>query len=131
MEEEMQQMQHFQPEGFISPTVPLSHGVRAGDLLFVSGQIATSPDGTPFIGDFVGEVNGALDNLEAVLSAAGATLQQVAKVSAFLSNAVLFAPFNEIYSGRFGEAPPARTTLVVNFGHPDVRVEIEAIAYLG
>lgn len=124
-------MQRFQPEGFIGPTVPLSHGVRAGDLLFISGQIATSPDGAPFIGDFAAEVNGALDNLEAVLDAAGATLQQVAKVSAFLSNAVLFAPFNEIYSRRFGQAPPARTTLVVSFGHPDVRVEVDAIAYLG
>ena len=99
--------------------MPLSHGVRAGDLLFVSGQIATSPGGAPLIGDLDAQVNGALDNLEATLSAAGATLHQVAKVSAFLSNAVLFAPLNEIYSSRFGQAPPARTTLVVNFGHPD------------
>ena len=77
-------------------------------MLFVSGQIATSPGGAPLIGDLDAQVNGALDNLEATLSAAGATLHQVAKVSAFLSNAVLFAPLNEIYSSRFGQAPPAR-----------------------
>ena len=43
-------------------------------------------------------------------------------------NATLFAPFNEVYRRRFPEAPPARTTVVVNFGHPDVRVEIEVVA---
>lgn len=124
-------MQQLHPTGFAEPTVPLSHGVRAGDLLFVSGQIATRPDGTIVTGDFTAEVEAALDNVEAVLAAGGARLADAVKVTAFLSNATLFAPFNEVYARRVAAPRPARTTLVVGFGHPDVRVEIEAIAYLG
>lgn len=124
-------IEHIQPAGFAAPTVPLSHATRAGDFVFVSGQIATDDVGGVYIGDFTREVNGALDNVEAVLAAAGARLDQVVKVGAFLSNATLFAPFNEVYRARFADAPPARTTVVVDFGHPDVRVEVEAIAYLG
>ena len=124
-------MQPVHPESFPAPSVPLSHGMRAGDFLFVSGQIATRPDSAPLIGDFADEVNGALDNLEAVLRAGGAALDQVVKVTAFLSNSALFTQFNDIYRRRFASQPPARTTLVVDFGHPDVRVEVEAIAYLG
>jgi 2-iminobutanoate/2-iminopropanoate deaminase len=124
-------MRTVHPEHFPAPAVPLSHGVRAGDLFFVSGQVATGPDGAVLVGDFEAEVNSAIDNVEAVLRAGGATLADVVKVGAYLSNAALFAPFNEIYARRIGDVPPARTTVVVGFGHPDVRVELEAIAYLG
>jgi 2-iminobutanoate/2-iminopropanoate deaminase len=124
-------IERIQPAGFAVPTVPLSHATRAGDFVFVSGQVATDDGGGVYIGDFAREVTSALDNVEAVLAAAGARLDQVVKVGAFLSNATLFAPFNEVYRARFGDAPPARTTVVVDFGHPDVRVEVEAIAYLG
>ena len=124
-------MQPVHPAHWPAPVVPLSHGMRAGDLLFVSGQVATQDDGTVLVGDFTQEVNRTLDNVEAVLTAAGASRRQLVKVNAFLSNATLFAPFNEIYRRRFPEAPPARTTVIVAFGHPDVRVEVEAVAYLG
>jgi len=124
-------MERIHPEGFPPPVVPLSHGVRAGDFVFVSGQIATRPDNDVLIGDFPAEVDSAIDNLEAVLHGAGAQLSDLVKVNAYLSNAMLFAEFNRIYSRRIGAAPPARTTVVVDFGHPDVRVEIEGIAYTG
>lgn len=124
-------IERIQPEGTPVPAVPLSAATRAGGFVFVSGQVATDDAGEVYVGDFTREVTSALDNVEAVLAAAGATLDQVVKVGAYLSNATLFAPFNEVYRARFGAAPPARTTVVVNFGHPDVRVEIEAIAYLG
>ena len=124
-------IERIHPEGWPTPVVPLSSATRAGGFVFVSGQTATDADGGVYIGDFAREVTSALDNVEAVLAAAGAALDQVVKVGAFLSNATLFAPFNEIYRARFGAAPPARTTVVVDFGHPNVRVEIEAIAYLG
>jgi 2-iminobutanoate/2-iminopropanoate deaminase len=124
-------MQPIHPENAPAPAVPLSPGMRAGDFVYVSGQVPTNTDGSVLIGDFTSEVNGALDNVEAVLRAAGAGFAQVVKVNAFLSNAALFGPFNEIYASRIGSPPPARTTVVVGFGHPDVRVEIEAVAYLG
>lgn len=114
-----------------APAVPLSAGYAAGDFLFVSGQVASNPDGSVFVGDFTDEVNRTLDNVEAVLKAGGADFSKVVKVGAWLSNSILFAPFNAEYAKRFPDAPPARTTVVVNFGHPDVRVEVDAIAYLG
>ena len=124
-------IERFHPEGLPAPTVPLSSATKAGDFVFVSGQVATDNENNVFIGDFAREVESALDNVEAVLAAAGAHRDQIVKIGAFLSNAILFAPFNEIYRRRFPEAPPARTTVVVAFGHPDVRLEIEAIAYVG
>ncbi len=124
-------IERIHPESFPAAQVPLSHGTRAGDFVFVSGQTATDADGGIYIGDFTREVTGALDNVEAVLRAAGTSPDRVVKVGAFLSNAALFAPFNEIYAQRFAAAPPARTTVVVGFAHPNVRVEIDAIAYLG
>ncbi|MFI5913079.1 RidA family protein [Dactylosporangium sp. NPDC051541] len=124
-------IERFHPASFAPVTVPLSHATKAGDFVFVSGQVPTTADGSIYIGDFAAEVNQTLDNVEAVLEAAGARADQIVKVNAFLSNGTLFAPFNEIYARRFGAAPPARTTVVVAFGRGDVRVEVECIAYVG
>ena len=123
-------IRHITPAG-LDPQVPLTPGVRAGDWLFVSGQIANSADGTVLVGDFEKEVELSIDNVAAVLEAAGATLADLVKVNAFLSNPLLFARFNAVYAERFPAPRPARTSVIVSFGHPDVRVEIEAIAYLG
>jgi len=124
-------IERIHPEGMPSLGVPLSPATRAGGFVFVSGQVATDDDGEVYLGDFAREVESTLDNLEAVLAAAGARIDQIVKVGAYLTNATLFAPFNEVYARRFGAAPPARTTVVVDFGRADVRVEIDAIAYVG
>ncbi|MGJ6981520.1 RidA family protein [Aestuariimicrobium soli] len=112
------------------PKVPLSMGYRAGNLLFVSGQVASDANGEIFIGDFTQEVERTLDNVEAVLTAGGATWKDVARVGVFLSNSLLFGPFNEVYAKRLGDHRPARSAIIVNFGHPNVRVEVEATAVL-
>jgi 2-iminobutanoate/2-iminopropanoate deaminase len=114
-----------------APTIPISAAYRAGHFVFVSGHIATRPDGSVFIGDFADEVTLALDNVELALRAAGADLSRVVKVGAWLSNPLLFGVFNTVYASRLGTARPARTTVAVGFAHPDVRIEIDAIAYLG
>jgi 2-iminobutanoate/2-iminopropanoate deaminase len=124
-------VERFHPEGRPTPPVPLSSATRAGDFVFVSGQVANLPDGSVYIGDFDREVELTIDNVELVLAAAGARLDQVTKIGAYLSNPLLFAPFNEVYRRRFGDTLPARTTVVVTFGHPGVRVEIDAVAYIG
>lgn len=117
--------------GTAVPGIPLSPGIRAGDFLFVSGQVATDGDGNIVIGDFDAEVNGAVDNVLKVVEAAGGTLEQIVKVNAYLANGASFGAFNEIYAQRFTGTVPARTTVVSGFGNPDVRVELEAVAYLG
>ncbi|GGM76607.1 RidA family protein [Dactylosporangium sucinum] len=124
-------IERFHPASFAPAAVPLSHATKAGGFVFVSGQVATRPDGSVHLGEFADEVNLVLDNVEAVLAAAGARPDQLVKVNAFLSNATLFAPFNEVYARRWGAAPPARSTVVVDFGRADVRVEVEAIAWVG
>lgn len=122
----------IQPESMPKPPVPLSPGVAAGGFVFVSGQTASQPDGTILCGNFDDEVNRTLDNVGAVLEAAGASFADVVKVNAYLSNSALFPRFNELYAQRFdGPAFPARTTVVLDFGHPDVRVEVDVIAHVG
>ena len=124
-------MPAIQREDVAAFSLPFSAGYRAGDFVFVSGQIASRADGTVLTGDFDAEVNLTLDNIETVLKCAGADFSNVVKINAWLSNSLLFARFNELYRERFLDAPPARTTVVVAFAHADVRVEIDAIAYLG
>lgn len=124
-------IESIHPQGSPAPAVPLSPGIKAGGFLYVSGQVATADDGSILIGDFAAEVNGAIDNVLAVVEAAGGSIENVIKINAFLSNAASFATFNDLYAARLGEVPPARTTIVTGFGNPDVRVELEAIAYLG
>jgi 2-iminobutanoate/2-iminopropanoate deaminase len=117
--------------GTAVPGIPLTPGIKAGDFLYVSGQVATADDGSVVIGDFAAEVNGAIDNVLAVVEAAGGTIDSIVKINAYLSNGASFSAFNELYSARLGAVPPARTTVVSGFGNPDVRVELEAVAYLG
>lgn len=124
-------MPAIQRDDVVASSAPFSAGYRAGNFLFVSGQIATRADGSVLIGDFDAEVNLALDNVEAILRRGNANFATVVKVNAWLSNPLLFNRFNELYGGRFHGAPPARTTVVVAFAHADVRVEIDAIAYVG
>lgn len=118
------------PEGWANVGLPLNFGVSAGDYVFVSGLVATNEDGSFVTGSVEDEVNGAIDRIEEVMKAAGGSLSDVVKVTAYLSNALLFKQFNEVYATRFGPVMPARATLIVGFAHPDVRVEIEAIGYL-
>ena len=114
-----------------APTAPLSPGYAAGGWVYVSGQVANQPDGGILVGDFAAEVNGTLDNVEKVLAAGGATWDDVVRVGVYLSNSLLFAEFNELYAQRLGDHRPARSAIIVDFGHPNVRVEVDAVAYIG
>lgn len=111
---------------------PLSQGVLVGDFLFVSGQTPRRPTGEPVSGDFEAEARCALDNVRAIVEAGGASLDRVCKVNAYLSDASLFDAFNAIYAEYFASNPlPARTTVVCSLARPGIRVEVEAVAWLG
>jgi 2-iminobutanoate/2-iminopropanoate deaminase len=116
--------------GIAAIDVPLTPVVRAGDYVFVSGQIASRPDGSLVIGDFAAETRAVLDNVRTAVEAAGGTLADVCKTTVFLLNATLFDPMNAIYREYFGEPFPARSTIVAPLSNPDLRIEIEAVAYV-
>lgn len=111
---------------------PYSQAVRAGDLVFASGQIPIDPATGEFVaGGIAEQTEQVLRNLTAVFSAAGLGLSQVVKTTVFLANMDDFTAMNEVYGRFFGAEPPARATVEAARLPRDARVEIEAIAVIG
>ncbi len=112
------------------PVGPYSQAVIAGDLVFVSGQVPIDPaTGRVIEGDFEAQVRRVMENLKAVLEAAGLTLDDVVKVTAYLKDASRFQDFNRVYSEYFRGSFPARTTVFVADLPAGAQVEIDVIAY--
>jgi 2-iminobutanoate/2-iminopropanoate deaminase len=107
---------------------PYSQAIRAGDLLFTSGQIPLKPDGGLETGDIRAQTRQVLRNLKAVLEAGGSSLSQVVKCTCFLADMNHFAAMNEVYGEFFSQEPPARSAVEVARLPRDVLVEIEAVA---
>ena len=111
---------------------PYSQAVRTGDAVFTSGQVALDPaTGNLVAGGIVEQTTRVLENLKAVLAAAGLGFSQVVKTTVFLKNMADFAAMNEIYARYFapdGVVPPARSTVQVAALPKDALVEIECIA---
>ena len=108
---------------------PYSQAVRAGDTLYVSGQIAIDPaTGEIVKGGIEAQARQALDNLKAVLEAAGYSLENDVSCQVFLSDMDDFTVMNKVYSGYFPRQPPARTTVEVSELPKDARIEVAAIA---
>ena len=109
---------------------PYSQAIRAGGLLFCSGQVALDPATGALVGgdDVAAQTRRVLDNLAAVLEAGDASFDSVVKATIFLKDMNDFATVNEIYAERFRAAPPARSTVEVSRLPKDVKVEIELIA---
>ena len=108
---------------------PYSQAVSWGDLIFVSGQIPIDPaTGQVVGGDVADQTERVLENLAAILEAAGASLGQVLKTTVYLRDLNDFGKMNEVYARFFGEQPPARATVQVARLPRDVGVEIEVIA---
>ena len=113
-----------------SPVGAYSQGLRAGDFIFVSGQGPLNPDTGQIVGTTIEEQTGrVLENIKAILAAGGATMADVVKVSAHLSDLSLFGRYNAVYATYFPDPKPARTT--VGSQLPGILVEIDAIAYVG
>ena len=110
---------------------PYSQAIRAGDFLFVSGQIPLDPaTGTLIQGDIAEQTDRVLRNLAAILEAAGASFHHVVKTTVYLADMSEFAAMNEIYGTYFPAPAPARATVQAARLPRDVRVEIDLIAYL-
>jgi 2-iminobutanoate/2-iminopropanoate deaminase len=113
------------------PVSAYSQAIQSGSLLFLAGQIPLDPQtGKLVSGTIAEETERVIENLRAVLSAAGATLDNVVKTTVYLTNMSDFAAFNQVYARHFTKDPPARTTVAVAALPLGVRVEVEAIAAL-
>jgi 2-iminobutanoate/2-iminopropanoate deaminase len=110
---------------------PYSQAIKAGDLVFVSGQIPLDPEtATVVAGSIREQTERTLTNLGAVLTAAGSSLGSVLKTTVYLADMGEFTEMNEVYATFFSDTPPARSTVEVSRLPRDVRVEIDAIALI-
>ena len=108
---------------------PYSQAIKANGFVFVSGQVAFDPATQQIIeGDVSAQTERVLQNLTAILKAAGSSLDQVVKAGVFLKNMSDFVAMNEVYGRHFKNAPPARSTVEVARLPKDVLVEIDVIA---
>lgn len=113
------------------PVGPYSQAVRAGDLLFVSGSLGMDPSTGTLAADTVSQAARALENIRAIVTAAGGTMAGVVKVTVLLADMADFKPVNEVYAGFFSPPFPARAAFQVAALPLGARVEIEAVAFLG
>jgi reactive intermediate/imine deaminase len=114
-----------------SPNPVLSSVIKAGDVLYLSGQLGTVPgQGLP-PGGIQAETRQALDNVKRLLDAAGSGMERVIKCTVFLADIGDFRAMNEVYRSYWPSAPPARSTVGVAGLVLNARVEIECIALAG
>ena len=123
----------IETDGAPSNDNPYSQGVRAGDTLYVSGYGPVDPDtGEAVTGDIEAQTEQVLENIAAVVSEAGGDgLADVVKVTVYLTDLTDYERVNEAYGAMVGDEPPARVCVEVSRLPEDVRVELDATAYLG
>jgi 2-iminobutanoate/2-iminopropanoate deaminase len=108
---------------------PYSQAIVTGDLVFCAGQVGLDPaTGSVVSGDIKDQTRRCLDNLAAVLEAAGSSLDRVTKTTVFLTDLAEFTAMNEAYAERFGGHKPARSTIGIAALPRGARIEIECIA---
>ena len=111
------------------PIGPYSQAIKSGGFIFISGQVAIDPKSGELTGGEIGQqTERVLNNVKAILEAAGANLHHVVKTTVFLKDMNDFAAMNEIYGRYFTSAPPARSTVQVARLPKDALVEIEVTA---
>jgi 2-iminobutanoate/2-iminopropanoate deaminase len=112
-----------------APIGPYSQGIRSGNMVFLSGQIALDPKtGDLLMDDIEMETHRVMKNVEALLKAEGLGFQHIVKSSIFLSDMSLFLEMNKVYGSYFKDIPPARETVAVAGLPRGVNVEISVIA---
>jgi len=110
------------------PVGPYSQVVQAGGFLFLAGQIPLTSGGTMAEGDAAAQARQVLENLKAVLEAAGAGMNQIVRTTIFLADLADFETVNKIYAEYFQEPYPARSTIQAGKLPKGARIEIDAIA---
>ncbi|HLZ48511.1 MAG TPA: RidA family protein [Candidatus Limnocylindria bacterium] len=125
----MKEIRTIATDGAPKAIGPYSQAVAAGELVFCAGQVALDPaSGASVTGEVRAQTERVLDNLTAVLAAAGSDLRHVVKTTVYLTDLNDFAAMNEVYAKRFGDHRPARATVGVSALPKGLRVEIECVA---
>jgi 2-iminobutanoate/2-iminopropanoate deaminase len=112
------------------PIGPYSQAVKAGNMLFLSGQVALDAEGNLHIGSIKEETTQVMKNIGALLSEAGAGFEHIVKTTIFLSDMSFFSEVNEVYGSYFSADFPARETVAVKGLPKNVNVEISVTAFM-
>jgi len=110
--------------------MPYSKALKYNDTIYMCGQIGVTENGQLVEGGIEAQTRQAMENIRSILAEAGATLDDIVKTTVWITDASLFAAFNEVYSEFFGETPPARSTVVSDLILQGALVEIEPITIL-
>lgn len=121
-------MKYVQTQKAPSAIGPYSQAVVANGIVYISGQIALTPEGIMLEDDVVIQTKQVLENLQAVLEEAGSAMDMVLKTTIFIDSMDDFATINEIYEQAFGSHKPARATVAVKTLPKNALVEIDAVA---
>ena len=116
-------------DGAPTPSGPFNQAIRVGKFVFTSGQAGRNRE-TGQMGDISDQARRCLQNLSAVLEAAGSGLAHVVKATIYLRNAEDWKAFNEVYREMMPEPLPARSSIIAALKSPDMLVEVEMIAYV-
>lgn len=108
-------------------TAPYSQAIKHGDTVYVAGQVPVDVNGTVIGTNIQEQTEQVMDNIEAILEAAGTSMANVVKATVFLTDISDFEAFNEVYADRMPEPRPARSAIEVADLAIDVRVEVEVI----
>jgi 2-iminobutanoate/2-iminopropanoate deaminase len=128
----MAELKQIQTDGAPAAIGPYSQAIVVGNMVYTAGQIPLDPASMELVGEGIADqTKRVMQNLQAILEAAGASLQSVVKTTVFLQDMSDFTSMNEIYASYFGDHKPARSTVQAARLPKDVKVEIEAIAVIG
>ena len=108
---------------------PYSQAVKAGNFIYVSGQLPINAESGEMPEDIKGQTHQSIENIKAILAEDGATLDNVLKSTVYLADMSLFAPMNEVYAEHFKAVYPARAAFAVKELPKKALVEIEVVAY--
>jgi len=114
-----------------APKLPFSPAIKAGDYIFVSGQVGFMDTQGKKVKEIEAQTKLCLENLKRVLAKAGVSMEDVVKATVFLRNERDFSKMNKIYENYFGEDEPARSTIITALALPNILIEIDCIAYSG
>ncbi len=122
-------IEEIQTDQAYESSAPLSQAIRHGDTLYVSGNVPMDPETGELVEGGVGEqTDQVLANVEAILEAAGTSMDNVIRAGVFMTDMDTFGEMNEVYQEYMSEPYPARTAVKAEMANPDILVEIDVVA---